>query len=546
MKADLTRDTFRPWKHFARVLMQQGRVQLDADWNEQVAILLHSVRSLAADLIGPAGGPQGNCGFIVDNLPSPVNNDFLLGFGHYYVDGLLCEADSDPILFAVVPQATGAPSNVLTVESWSDNALPWAAGQLVQISDSAPTSFAPLLASITAVDATKNQITLQLPSGAPDLATIGSPILRRVITYLTQPDYPNPPAFPNVPFQIYLDVWERHLTWIEAPPIREVALLGPDTATRSKVVWQVKTMPQPAGTEGCLTGAAIAQALLPVGGGRLKARAKQTSASSDPCIIAPNASYTGPENQLYRVEIHRGGTGVEANAPAGQTPAATFKWSRENGCVTFPIVSGGGTNTLVLANLGRDDRFSLSPGDIVEVQDDASVLANLPGVLLTVQSIDRTSATVTLTGTPDPKIGSLPALHPLLRRWDLKAGDPAQGGLTLAPDNSAVLQENVWFELENGVQIFFEPSLGKLWNYRPSDYWLIPARTATGDVEWPRLTDAGGNLMLDNNGSPIPLSKPPDGVIHHYAPLAVVESISGDALKIGGCTRTFPPLNNQG
>ena len=42
MKADLTRDTFHPLKHYARVLTQQGRVQLDADMNEQAAILLRS------------------------------------------------------------------------------------------------------------------------------------------------------------------------------------------------------------------------------------------------------------------------------------------------------------------------------------------------------------------------------------------------------------------------------------------------------------------------------------------------------------------------
>ena len=38
---DITRATFHRVKHFSRVLMQQGRVQLDADWNEQVSILLH-------------------------------------------------------------------------------------------------------------------------------------------------------------------------------------------------------------------------------------------------------------------------------------------------------------------------------------------------------------------------------------------------------------------------------------------------------------------------------------------------------------------------
>ena len=38
----------------------------------------------------------------------------------------------------------------------------------------------------------------------------------------------------------YLDVWQRHITYIEDPQIREVALGGPDTATRTKTVWQVK------------------------------------------------------------------------------------------------------------------------------------------------------------------------------------------------------------------------------------------------------------------------------------------------------------------
>ncbi len=62
MKADLTRNTFDPFKHFTRVLLQQGRVQLDADWNEQTSILLKYLQALATDLIGPAGGPVGNLG----------------------------------------------------------------------------------------------------------------------------------------------------------------------------------------------------------------------------------------------------------------------------------------------------------------------------------------------------------------------------------------------------------------------------------------------------------------------------------------------------
>src|SRR5215510_16247031 len=99
MKADLSRSTFRPLKHFTRVLMQQGRVQLDADWNEQAAIQLRYLRALAADVIGEHGGPAANWGFAITELKltPPVRTDFRIGPGHYYVDGILCEVDSTPV-----------------------------------------------------------------------------------------------------------------------------------------------------------------------------------------------------------------------------------------------------------------------------------------------------------------------------------------------------------------------------------------------------------------------------------------------------------------
>ena len=34
MKGDFSKDTFDAKKHFHEVLMQQGRVLLDSDWNE--------------------------------------------------------------------------------------------------------------------------------------------------------------------------------------------------------------------------------------------------------------------------------------------------------------------------------------------------------------------------------------------------------------------------------------------------------------------------------------------------------------------------------
>jgi hypothetical protein len=99
MKNDISRDTFDPARHFSRILVQQGRVQLDADANEQSSILVHYLRTLATDLIGAHGGPMNQCGFeIIDGAAlieshAAINereaaklllgNGFFIGQGRY-------------------------------------------------------------------------------------------------------------------------------------------------------------------------------------------------------------------------------------------------------------------------------------------------------------------------------------------------------------------------------------------------------------------------------------------------------------------------------
>src|SRR5438067_2776439 len=115
---DITRDTFRKRRQYSRVLMQQGRVQLDADWNEQVDILLYYMRRLAADMIGPHGGPTGRLGFGIDELTvvppadqskpkgrgkgtkqqetkQPAAFQFTISAGRYYVDGISVEHEKE-------------------------------------------------------------------------------------------------------------------------------------------------------------------------------------------------------------------------------------------------------------------------------------------------------------------------------------------------------------------------------------------------------------------------------------------------------------------
>jgi hypothetical protein len=439
-RGDFTRDTFHRANHFCRVLMQQGRVQLDADWNEQTSILLHFMRSLGADLIGQHGGPAGT-GFAISVANANNQSDLQIGPGHYYVDGILCEASQPPN-----------------------------AGQAASLS------------------------------------------------YLNQPDCPKPAPLPTAgSVLVYLDVWERHVACAQNGRLREVALGGPDTATRAMVVCQVKFIKDlPAGVPPSgkkwqwPVGNSISDVdwsnwvslWQPGNRGYLKAQVQSGQTVTDPCVISPESSYRGTENQLYRVEIHNGGT-VSAAVTSAAQMGPSFKWSRENGSVIFPILklaTSANQTTVTLAGLGRDSNLGLQVNDWAEVVDDNSSLSGSVDSLLQVVAIDSVNLVVTLAGTSSIVVAQPPNTHPILRRWD---------GTAPITESNGSLPAN-WLSLEDGIQIQFQPAAsGPANQYRSGDFWLIPARVATGQVEWPQQPGGQGPAQL-----------PPHGIEHHYAPLA--------------------------
>ena len=63
MEGNFSRSTFKASKHYNRVLMQQGRVQLDADWNEMMDAMNYNLQSAIRDLIGDCSVPIENSGF---------------------------------------------------------------------------------------------------------------------------------------------------------------------------------------------------------------------------------------------------------------------------------------------------------------------------------------------------------------------------------------------------------------------------------------------------------------------------------------------------
>ncbi len=476
MGGDFSRDSFDPRLHFSRVLTQQGRVQLDADANEQTAILLHYLRALAADLIGPHAGPQQRCGFLITLAEQEDKSlDLRIGGGHYYVDGILCE----------------------------------------------------------------HEVALPRPA-APALRPVRDerePAAREVPTtsYFEQPDLhldrQQDRLSKDLTYLVYLDVWERELTALEAPAIRDPALGagGPDTAARARIVWQVRVSPKlpervnPADTDQKIWEAVGAgwpgwvDIQRPPERGLLQAKGRDDKLDeTDVCIVDPGSRYRGEENQLYRVEIHTGG-------PAG---VATFKWSRDNGSVVFPLQSPP-AQVIALGSLGRDVASGLEVGDWVEIVDDAAALRlgetdRAPGPLYQIDAIEPLDQQITLAKAPDGPAGRDADLHPLLRRWDQQAGDTRRGYPKIGEDGALKLEEDKWLTLEDGVQIRFQaaPDAKKPHGYRPGDYWLIPARVATGDVIWPQVpADPSAKEAADDAR---PAALPPHGIDHHYAPLALV------------------------
>ncbi|MFI9773299.1 DUF6519 domain-containing protein [Streptomyces sp. NPDC051956] len=457
MHADLSRLTFHPERHYSAVVAQQGRVQLDADANEQTAIQLHQARALAADLIGRYGGPRDAAGFRIEYVGGKHDIDTLyIHGGRYYVDGILLDADR---------RAPGTP-------------VPDEDAEGAENAEDTPTP----------------------PS---------------YWTYWDQPDaYRDAekpgdrlPSPAQSPFVVYLNVWERSVNAAEDPALREVALGAamPDTAARVKVVWQVlplslaalaieDTDPSKEVVRAAFDKWAQSQAAATA---RLAARSERPDrADEDPCLVRPDARYRGPENQLYRVEVHAG----------GEAKDATFKWSRENGSVVFPVDELDGT-WVQLASLGHDDKLDLDVGDLVEFTDTASAsrLEALP--LLRVEELDLPGRRVRLSAEPGPGVGRLPHLHPFLRRWDHREGPKRRGRTAALKGGAVAVTEGEWLPLEDGVEVYF----AKGGTYRTGDHWLVPARTATGSVEWP--TDPARRPLLQG----------PAGIARHFAPLALVK-----------------------
>jgi hypothetical protein len=485
---DNSRTTFNAFKSYSSVVLPQGRVQLDADWNEFLAEIARRIQAGTLDTMGRAVYPvtTPNAFYISSSSTPYIVN---IGQGRMYIDGLLAE----------------------------NHGLP-------------PGTWDPALAELSGA-----------PQPAPSSIT-GTPN----IPFNKQPYFPGATA-PNAAgtYLFYLDVWTREITWLEDPAIVDPAV-GIDTSGRLQTVWQVRWMPagsanlnSPGTAVTC--GTPDTGIAWPTASAGLLTNGVVPNTTTGNCCLTPGTGYTGLENQFYRVQIHQGG-------PVGK---ATFKWSRENASVATGVTSiatkanAGGTQVTVLSvfSLGRDQVLNFSNGDWIELLDDdielngepdpaypngSPYMYGSPGILCQIGSVDPTTNSIYLTTQLSNPPTASASLHTRIRRWDqsgivnstdINGNLTPQPSLSLSSGDILVPAVGTVLVLENGLTVSF--STNSSGNFLAGDFWCFSART---DGSFDQVTSA-----------------PPLGTHHHYTKLSVVTfDGTGTATSTPDCRTPWP------
>jgi len=458
MAGDYTRYTFDPVKGFSGVLKQQGRVSLDSEANEFEEILDRRDRAEMYDTVGQAVYPLTTPNAF--KIAVGAGGKLTIGQGRLYVDGIQAECFGD-------------------------------------MTDPANADF-----------------------DDPPSPHMNNLVGKSPLFYDQQPFFYTAPPFPalsptagatNV---VYLDVWQREVTVFEDYALREIALNGPDTDTRMQTAWQVKVM-DGTGALTCTTPLAAWDTLIAPSTARLTAVATPAPPAAGPCIISPAGGYTGLENRLYRVEIHKAGT-------VDGAVKAQFKWSRDNASLAARILS---TQKITLTDwivtvgsTGRDSWMRFEFGDHVEVLDDNVEFAmresGTGGIMAKITSVNHATGEIHV----DQDLTTFPIVagrHPRIRRWDIaSAVEPfvrnTSNGVPIA--------------LENGITITFGQAPTD--TLHAGDFWVFAARTADGTID-----------TLNK--------QPPRNVLHHYAKLALVTSGPTPTVT-ADCRIPWPPPPGTG
>ncbi len=323
------------------------------------------------------------------------------------------------------------------------------------------------------LDLMNTEFELSEPSidNAGRLYVAGLPCVQvKDVLYSDQADPNDPPLTPPAAGTtrrdaVYLDVWTEPVTYVEDPEIREVALGGPDTTTRTRVRHRVR----------------VAQGgTVPTGNG------------IGDGTLATEGSYTAQANRLYLVEIDKpGGIGT-----------ATFRWSEDNASTIQRVIEPippGATRVAV------EDASAFHPGELVLIRKEFGVeehrVASVFGNVITLQNATGTQLAALPAAARVPNFTTFAlADRPRIERWNAFRvpipPDPAD-----ATSSTSIL-------LNDGVRVRFG---GR--DMHAGDFWNFRTRFLAGD-ESSGLNPEARIEQLDFVRA--------RGVVHHFAPLAVL------------------------
>jgi hypothetical protein len=477
---------------YTGVAAQQGRVILDRDFNAQQSLTADRIAVDALDFVGPCGTPD---------------------------DGLRIS----------LPDSPGSP----------------------------PSFWSPPLAVPTSPPET--------PGGAGDFLVApgtmyvggqrvffppeqnGNPV---TYSYFDQPDWPAPipPASPPPGIElVYLSLEEQEVSAVEDPDLLEVALGGPDTTQRLKLLRRIHRLPVSSADCAAAWQTAVAawanrgltfdpasMRLIP--NVRLKVGFTNPVSNTDPCDPVATGGYLGNYNQLIRVRIDR------------STAQPMVLWGYDDASFLYRVTDvnvAAGAATLTLA-ADPPDAFHFPQTDQwVEVLTTAAVLAQEPdesdptgqtrilrvaaepnGVLCQVQQpygpLPGGTANVLVVNSPLTGISSSP-LPLFVRVWQAAQPIPANGEVTLATTTTDVATGTT---TSTGVTVTFSPASGP--NVAEGLFWQIAVRPATPQGVYPE------DLLVTPQA--------PDGPRRWACPLAVIDWTSGDRPIVTDCRNSFDSL----
>jgi hypothetical protein len=340
-----------------------------------------------------------------------------------------------------------------------------------------------------------------------------------------QPDWIDQPPFTMTGngnnLVVALLVTEQSVGAIEDRALREVALGGPDSAARSRLMQHLLRIPL-SGAD-CAAGATAVAGLLQkdgakvdaatgriVSSARLQAGFEPGPSSADPCAPAAAGGYLGADNQLVRVTV------AEFDSTL-QTGKLLWGWNNASFLYRASVAKDGVTVTLI--DTPVDQEHAPQQNQMVEILrteadlGDGNYIADCQGDVREVaQAYSFDTQQLVLGSSVDPDyIGNKPPLF--VRLWQAEVSFNA-GKATPLDNVSGITVAITMDALPTNIAA------------RP--FWRFAVRPATPQNIYPqRYADS---------------PQPPDGPRQWIADLAVIEPGEGGWTLLQDCRIPFLPL----